>query len=140
MTPMEAREVLVEHRRRSRGKVREAIDLAIDILLSGPPRMTTEERFDYIRKLILCRKGFDPFASRSRENLIVTWRLCVWKLMMSEGYIQQHIADISGWDHSTVSVGVSRLNGYLDTGDDKAKGTWKALQAIVYPPKPDKTT
>lgn len=137
---MEAREVLVEHRRRSRGKVREAIDLAIDILLSGPPRMTTEERFDYIRKLILCRKGFDPFASRSRENLIVTWRLCVWKLMMSEGYIQQHIADISGWDHSTVSVGVSRLNGYLDTGDDKAKGTWKALQAIVYPPKPDKTT
>ncbi len=131
MTPMEAREVLVEHRRRSRGKVREAIDMAIDILPSGPPRMTTEERFDYIRKLILCSKGFDPFASRSRENLIVTWRLCVWKLMMSEGYIQQHIADICGWDHSTVSVGVSRLNGYLDMGDDKAKGTWKDLQAIL---------
>lgn len=140
MTLAEARTVLEQHRRRSRGRVREAIDVAITALPEEAPRMSAEERLTFIRQAIAERKGFDPFAIRSRRSDIAAWRCAVWKVMKDEGYRQAAIADLSGWDHSTVSYGVSRFKGYLACNDPITTPVWRELQEMISPPKPDKTT
>ena len=106
--------------------------------LKEPPmkayRKTVTERLNDIRSSISKAKdGFDPFASRSRDKVIVCWRQCIWRQLTKEGYHANEVAKATNYDHATIWYSMQRLDDYLYCGDPLAVATWKDLQAIIEP-------
>ena len=138
MTLTDARRTLLDYRKGvivTSWSLNEAIDLAIKVLPSDPPRPTCEERFRQIAEAVRVQYDIEPFTTRSRKKAIVCWRQCIWMKLKNEGYPNHRIATATGWDHATIWWGVTRLKDYLASGDPLAVNTWNALINTIKLPR-----
>lgn len=134
MTLSESRSILLRLRDRpsTNPLVAEALDIALAFIPEESPRPSAESRLEYIRSCIRAAKdGFDPFSSRGRGYVTVCWRHCVWLLMSQEGYRSTEIARATNYNHATVWWGLSRLRGYISSGDHLTLAIWRDLNTIM---------
>ena len=94
-------------------------------------RPSCADRFREIRELVEAAKGEDPFGTRKRDRVTVCRRQCIWRLLVREGYHSVEIGKVTGYDHSTIWWGVSRLDGYIEAGDWLSVTEWNELKEIV---------
>ena len=112
--------------------LKEAIGVAMTVLLEERPRKTASQRLAEIRQGIReTFDGFDPFCNRSRMKGDVIWRQAVFQQMRIEGYMLSEIAKASGYNHATVYFGCCQTTDGLDIGDYETKTVWGRLTEIV---------
>lgn len=131
MNLTEARKIFEGRRPKADPELRSAMDAVIPILPSGGTRPPVGERLRQIRGLIHEARGFDPFGSRGRDWDSVTWRQCVWITLREEGYGPSEIGKASGYSHSTVYLGLSRLRALLACGDMLSVAIWGDYKVII---------
>ena len=109
----------------------EAMEIAISTLPKEKGRVTAEQRLTQIEDAIIKEEGFNPFASKSRNCNIVSWRQCIFLVMERDGYTYSQIGKAAGFDHTTIIWGAKKMEGYIQSGDRLAVDTWKRLNEIL---------
>ena len=94
-------------------------------------RPSCADRFSEIRRRMKSALGEDPFGTRRRDRVTVCRRQCVWRFLVREGYHSVEIGKVTGYDHSTIWWGVSRLDGYIEAGDWLSVSEWNELKEIM---------
>ena len=134
MTLSEARKILLRYQigiQVNPDSFHEAIDKAISVLPNSQERPSAEERLAIVRGLIRDAGNPDPFESKTRDSEYVCWRQLIWLKLSQEGYLLEHIAKASGFNHATIGWGIRRATDYLKAGDHMAVSAWERLNKIL---------
>lgn len=71
----------------------------------------------------------EVILGRSRESRVACVRQLYWKLLRErKRYTFRRIAELNNRDVATIQLGVQRINGLLETGDQLACGLWDVIK------------